>query len=128
MKIATNTNFMSKESQISKDWAFSWYRILQTFIIFFFFTFLNFFIFEMFLHSSWGETFFMCIQDIIITVLTFYYGGSTFSALLFAPVYIGINYVLSNPALTPFSVILKLQEFNLVVLLISRVSFVYFFH
>ena len=97
-------------------------------LFFFFFTFLNFFIFEMFLHSSWGETFFMCIQDIIITVLTFYYGGSTFSALLFAPVYIGINYVLSNPALTPFSVILKLQEFNLVVLLISRVSFVYFFH
>jgi len=70
--------------------------------------------------NSWGETFFMCIQDIIIAVLTFYYGGSTFTALLFAPVYIGINYVLSNPALTPFSVILKLQEFNLVVLLISR--------
>jgi len=65
----------------------------------------------------------MCIQDIIITVLTFYYGGSTIAALVFSPIYIGINYVLCTPAITPFAVILKLQEFNLIVLLISRVSF-----
>jgi len=70
--------------------------------------------------SSWGETFFMCIQDIIITLLTFIYGGSTLKALLFAPIYIGINYALCTPAITPFAIIVKLQEFNLVVLLLSR--------
>lgn len=70
--------------------------------------------------SSYGETFFLGIQDIIITVLTYYYNGNKVAAIMFSPIYIGINYALCTPAITPLDIIVKLQEFNLVVILISR--------
>ena len=72
-------------------------------------------------YSSWGETFFMCIQDIIVVLLVYIYRGNYAAAILFAPVYIGINYALCTPEITPFPVVLKLQEFNMLVLVISRV-------
>lgn len=64
----------------------------------------------------------MCVQDIIVVLLAYIYGGKYITAMLFAPAYIGINYALCQPSITPFAVVQKLQEFNLVVLVISRVS------
>jgi len=69
--------------------------------------------------SSWGEALFMTIQNVIIVTLIYYYNGNTMGVLLFTPVYASVVYALCS-SLTPIHVIIKLQEFNLVIMLISR--------
>lgn len=72
--------------------------------------------------STWGEALFMSAQNAIIVSLVYYYNKNMMGLILFTPVYATIAYVLCS-SLTPIAVIVKLQEFNLLILLISRVSF-----
>lgn len=72
--------------------------------------------------STWGEALFMSVQNAIIVSLVYYYNKNMMGLIFFTPVYGTVAYVLCS-SLTPIAVIVKLQEFNLLILLISRVSF-----
>lgn len=72
--------------------------------------------------STWGEALFMSVQNAIIVSLVYYYNKNMMGLILFTPVYGTVAYVLCS-SLTPIAVIVKLQEFNLLILLISRVRF-----
>ncbi|XP_057302400.1 mannose-P-dolichol utilization defect 1 protein-like [Hydractinia symbiolongicarpus] len=69
--------------------------------------------------SSWGESLFIGIQDLILMILIFFYARNYIAIVLFPPVYIGVSTLLSS-SFTPDEIVTKLQNFTVFIVAASR--------
>lgn len=74
--------------------------------------------------SSWGESFFIAVQVILLLTLMFYYNSHSAYLLLFAPSYAGIVWYLTSDVVTA-EILGVLQTLGIPIMLLSRVRMLY---
>eukprot|EP00112_Aurelia_sp_Birch-Aquarium-sp1_P009997 Seg2158.6 transcript_id=Seg2158.6/GoldUCD/mRNA.D3Y31 product="Mannose-P-dolichol utilization defect 1 protein" protein_id=Seg2158.6/GoldUCD/D3Y31 len=72
-----------------------------------------------FAFSSWGESFLMSMQDVLLVVLYFIFNGQLGMTFVFLPFYAGSFYVLSS-GITPQEILAKLQAGCVVIMASSK--------
>lgn len=69
--------------------------------------------------SAWGEALFLMLQTVTISFLIQHYRGRSSGGLLFLVLYFGLLVILLSPV-TPMSVVIYMQAFNMPAIIIGR--------
>lgn len=69
--------------------------------------------------SSWGDTFFLAIQTVLIGVLVLYYSGKVAQGFLYLVVYLLACFVLMG-GLTPLNILWKLTSVNIIIVVSGK--------
>ena len=72
-------------------------------------------------YSSWGESFFIAVQVVVLLALMFYYNNHAVYMLVFLPVYGGTLWYLNSDLVT-MEILATLQASVIPMMLLSRVS------
>ena len=77
-------------------------------------------------HRAWGEAFFLAVQTSAIAFLCLFYSGQISHALAYLTSYLAIMYVLLS-GFTPMNILAMFQASNMPVVVLAKVSIIFFF-